>query len=266
VLKSLAFIAIASYLGLAAVLWLLQEKILFHPVPVFARTFPPAGWTLEEVRITAKDGTTLVGVLLKPPGDPAPLVIYYGGNAEEITAWAPVADQYGQRAMLLVNYRGYGHSAGSPSEKALVGDALEIYDWASKRPDIDASRIALHGRSLGSGIAVQVAAQRAVRALLLTSPYDSALEVARGIYPYLPIAWMLRHPFDSAAHAPRLKIPALVIYGTTDTIIPPRHSLRLADLWGGPTERVALSGQGHNDIDSDPKYYPALSGFLDRHL
>ncbi len=265
-LKSLAFIAIASYLGLAAVLWLLQEKILFYPQPVFARTHAPAGWSLEEVRITARDGTKLAGILVKPPGGPAPLVIYYGGNADEATAWAPVADRYGRRAVLLVNYRGYGNSAGSPSEKALVSDAVEIIDWASKRGDVDASRVALHGVSLGTGIAVQVAAQRPVRALLLTSPYDSVLNVAKAVYPFMPVAWLLRHPFDSAALAPRLKVPALVVFGTSDTIIGRKHSERLADLWGGPTERVALEGRDHNDIDGDPAYYPALSGFLDRHL
>lgn len=265
-LQSIAFIAIASYLGLAVVLWLLQEKLLFFPQPVFARTHAPAGWSLEEARITAKDGTKLAGILVKPPGEPAPLVIYYGGNADEATAWAPVADRYGRRALLLVNYRGFGHSEGSPSEKALVGDAVEILDWASKRTDIEGARVALHGVSLGTGIAVQVAAQRPVRALLLTSAFDSVLNVAKAVYPFMPVAWLLRHPFDSAAHAPAIKTPALFVYSPTDTIISSRHSERLAALWGGPVERLALEGRDHNDIDGDPKYNPALSGFLDRHL
>ena len=265
-LKSLAFIAIASYLGLAALLWLLQEKLLFHPQPIYTRAVSPTGWTVEDVRITARDGTKLAGVLMKPPGDRAPLVIYYGGNAEEVTGWARGADQYGARAVLLMNYRGFGESDGKPSEAALVSDALEVFDWAARRPDIDPARIALHGASLGSGVAVQTAAQRPAKVLMLASPYDSILEVARSRWPYLPIAWILRHPFDSTVHAPRLKMPALVLYGTADTLIDRGQSERLAGLLGGPVQRVPLEGLDHNDVAGSPAYFPAIAGFLDRHL
>jgi fermentation-respiration switch protein FrsA (DUF1100 family) len=266
VLKSLAFIAIASYAGLATLLWLLQERLLFHPQSAYGRIAPPFGWSAEEVALQAGDGTRLAGVLVRPPGSPRPLVIYYGGNAEEVTAWTGSADQYGSRAVLLVNYRGYGKSEGRPSERALVGDALTVFDWASRRADVDASRIALHGRSLGSGVAVQVAAQRPVRALLLTSPYDSIRAVAAAAYPFMPVGWLLRHPFDSARHAPALRQPALFLYGLQDTIIGAAHSERLAGAWGGVAERVPLEGRGHNDLDGDPRYFPALRGFLDRHL
>jgi pimeloyl-ACP methyl ester carboxylesterase len=165
-----------------------------------------------------------------------------------------------------VNYRGYGRSEGTPTEQALVADALDVFDWATGRRDIDAARIALHGCSLGSGVAVQAAAQRPVKAVILTSPYDSIRDVAKRRFPYMPIAWILRHPFDSLIHAPKLKAPALVLFGTGDTLIFREQSERLAGLWGGSVERVALEGRDHNDVASDPRYFPAISGFLDRHL
>jgi fermentation-respiration switch protein FrsA (DUF1100 family) len=223
---------------------------------------------LEDVAITMRDGTRLAGLLAIPAAVAKPaLVVYFGGNAEEVTAYAAQAQAlYGPRAALFVNYRGYGASAGRPGEAALVGDGAEIYDWAGRRADIDASRIALHGRSLGTGVAVQVAATRPARCVVLTSPFASALGVARELYPWLPVAWLLRHPFDSAARAPGIKVPALIITGSADTVIKPHHSERLAKAWGGPVDRLSLEGFGHNDLDLHPGYARAIRSFLDRCL
>ncbi|HEX5130230.1 MAG TPA: alpha/beta fold hydrolase [Usitatibacter sp.] len=204
---------------------------------------------------------------MRPSAARGPLVIYFGGNAEEVTESAhAVPEAHGDRAVLLVNYRGYGKSAGTPGEKALVADAIEIYDWAAKRPDVDPGRIAVHGRSLGSGVAVQLAAARPVRCVVLTTPFSSALDVARSAYPWLPVALLMRHPFDSIAHAPSLKMPMLVLMGEEDRVIPIASSERLASAWGGPVERLRLPGFGHNDIGLDPRYNATVKAFLDRNL
>lgn len=262
---TLAFAALAVWGGFAALLWALQEKVLFHPMPLTGPPRAPAGWSVEPVAFAAKDGTRLAGVLVKPPGPPAPLVLYFGGNGEEVTAYASGATNYGNRALLLVNYRGYGESGGTPGETALVSDGLEIFDWAKQRTDIDAGRIALMGASLGSGVAVQVAAQRSPKAIVLVSPYDSIADVAAVTYPWLPVRWLVRHPFDSAARAPAIKVPALFVVGTADTLIRPAHSRRLASLWGTPVEMLELEGLGHNDIGG-MRYHEAIRGFLDKHL
>jgi uncharacterized protein len=240
---------------------------MFYPRPVAGRPAAPVGWRLEAVSLRMADGTTLAGVLVLPPVERPPLVIYFGGNAEEVTEYASLAAAtYGERAVLYVNYRGYGDSEGRPGEKALVGDAAEIFDWVSRRPDIDTSRIALHGRSLGTGVAVQLAAARPARCVVLTSPFSSALDVAKEFYPWLPVSLLMRHRFDSAAHAPKLTMPALFLMGDADTLIPKRHSEKLASLWGGPAERVSFEGFGHNDLDLNPRYAVAIHEFLDRRL
>jgi hypothetical protein len=227
----------------------------------------PRGWRIEETKLRMRDGVQLAGVLVLPPVPRPPLVIYFGGNAEDAMLDAPNADQtYGPRAVLLVNYRGYGASGGRPGERALVGDALEIFDWASRRADLDGSRIAVHGRSLGSGVAVQLAAERPARCVVLTSPYSSAVDIAREVYPWLPVALLLRHPFDSASRAPRVKAPALMLIGEADRVIPPRHSHRLAALWGGPVEEVSFPGFGHDDLSLNPRYDAAIRTFLDHRL
>ena len=248
-------------------MWLAQESLLFYPQAAVPRPVAPAGWRLEDVSIAARDGKHLAGVLALPPASHPALVIFFGGNAQEVTSFVPsLQATYGERAVLLVNYRGYGASEGRPGEKALVADGIELFDWAARRTDIDASRIVLHGVSLGTGVAVQVAAARPARCVVLTSPFASALDIAREMYPWLPVAWLLRHPFDSAARAPALRMPALILMGGADTLIPPRHSQRLASLWGAPVERVSFEGFGHNDIDLNPRYAVTIREFLDGKL
>ncbi len=266
-LKAVLLAVLIGYLAVAALVWLAQERLIFLPMGPGAPGVAPPGWHLETVSFRASDGTALAGVLALPPIARPALVIYYGGNAEEVTAYASQADaSYGSRALLLVNYRGYGASQGSPGEKALIGDALEIFDWAAARGDIDATRVAVHGRSLGSAIAVPVAAAKRVKCTVLTSPFASARDVAAEIYPWLPVSWLLRHPFDSARLAPAITSPALFLAGDADNIIPKHHSDRLADRWGGPVERRSFPGFGHNDLDLNPRYGEAIRAFLDRCL
>jgi uncharacterized protein len=266
-LKDILLTVAIAYVAIALLVWLAQERLIFLPVGARSPPAAPPGWQLEKVMHRTSDGVELAGVLVLPPRRPAPLVVYYGGNAEEITPHAAeAAREYGERAVLLVNYRGYGESRGSPGERALVSDALELFDWVSARPEIDPARIAVHGRSLGSAVAVPVAAARNVKCVVLTSPFSSAREVASDIYFWLPVSLLLRHPFDSAALAPRIKAPALILVGEADTIIPRRHSERLADRWGGPVEKVFFPGFGHNDLDLNPRYGEAIRAFLERML
>ena len=264
---SLALAAVGAYAGVAFLVWAFQERLLFYPQAAGRAAAAPPGWTLERVRIAAADGTALAGVLVKPPVERPAAVLYFGGNAEEVTAYAAqAAASYGDRAALFVNYRGYGESAGTPGERALVADGAAAFDWLRARADVDGTRIALHGRSLGAGVAVQVAAQREPRCVVLTSPFDSARDVARRIYPWLPVSWLIRHPFDSHAHAPKLRLPALLLVGESDTLIPPAHSRRLAAAWGREAKVVAFPGMGHNDIAIHPRYDAEIHAFLDAHL
>ena len=267
ILGVLLLAAVAGYGGVVLLAWLGQEKLLFYPRPVESKPVAPAGWRIEEIAFTTRDGTRLAGVLVLPPVPKPPLVIYFGGNAEEVTAYAPMSNEYyANRAVLLVNYRGYGDSEGKPGEAALVSDGLELFDWARARGDIDGSRIAIHGRSLGSGVSVQVAAARPAKCVVLTSPFLSAREVARELYPWLPVSMLLRHPFDSAALAPGMKTPALFLMGSIDTLVPMRQSEQLAGLWGGLAVRAVFEGFGHNDIQVNPRYGSSIREFLDRCL
>jgi pimeloyl-ACP methyl ester carboxylesterase len=270
-LLSLAKIAAAVAIGLPLIVYLAQDSLIFHPQPLpdarraeIARRFPAA----VEVTINAADGAKLHGWLVRAAGsERAPLVLYHGGNAEEASHMLeaigdPVRGDTPGVAWLVINYRGYGASAGSPSQASLVADALAGYDHAATLPGIDAKRVFVFGRSLGSGVAVQLAAHRPVRGVILVSPYDSLAAVAKRYYWYLPVDWMLKHRFDSIGLAPQMSQPLLCFIAERDDVIPPEHAERLFAAWAGPKRRVLLGGAGHNTTDSAAGFWPAVREFL----
>ena len=197
---SIAKIVLGVAIGVPLFMWLFQERMLFFPRPLDSRPAPRPN--LEEVSIAAADGVKLRGWLVKGDGAPAPLLIYFGGNAEEVSWLTGVADQFAGWSLLLVNFRGYGESEGKPGENELLEDGLAIHDYAKRRRDVNPERIVAMGRSLGSGVAVHLAAHRSLRGVILVSPYDSIVAVAKGHYPFLPVSLMLRHRFDSLSRAP----------------------------------------------------------------
>ena len=217
-----------------------------------------------EVSLAAADGVRLHGWHLPAgaAGSARPLVIYFGGNAEEVSWMLEFAQIFAGWDLALINYRGYGSSAGKPSEKALLRDALAIYDHFVRRSGIDSTRVVVVGRSLGSGVATYLASQRPVRGVLLIAPFDSITEVAQNFYPFLPVRLMLGKLYDSAALAPSITAPLRMIVASRDEIIPARHSRRLFDLWGGPKEMVAIAGAGHNDLQQHREYWQAIRDFF----
>jgi hypothetical protein len=252
----------ALVLGVPGALYLAQDGMLFLPQPGPAR--PPqarAGRAVEPLEFTAADGVRVRGWLVRPARTLSPLVIYYGGNAEEVSwqASQPWPDDW---SLALVNYRGYGQSEGKPSEQALFADAELVFDALVARADVDRARIVLVGRSLGSGVATYVAARREVAGLVLISPYDSVTALAQRHYPFLPVGLLLKHPFDSLNRAPGIAAPLLAIVGERDGIIPPEHSLRLYEAWGGPKRWTSIPGAGHNDLGAQREFWGPIAEFL----
>ena len=262
----LLYTGAAIFVGLCAVLYLLQEQLIFLRPPLADEARHAAGLLpgISEVRIRTHDGKRLHGWLRRTEKDAKSqgLVIYFGGNAEEVSGQMHDAQMFAPWSFAAFNYRGYGLSEGYPSEAALTADALAIYDWLAKRDRIDPNRIVVFGRSLGSGVAVQLAASRPVRAVALVSPFDSLRSLARKQYPFVPVSLLLKHPFDSLARASGIEAPLLVIAGERDRLIPPEYSRRLHDAWAGPKRWTLIPGADHNDIHTRPEYWPEIREFL----
>ena len=258
------------YVGLCAVLYLLQESLIFprQPLADGARNAVRELPGVTEIEVAAQDGTRLHGWLRRPGGEnagdvpPRGLVIYFGGNAEEVSGLMSDAAQLAPWPVAAVNYRGYGLSEGRPSEAALAADAVAVYDRLAADAGADPKRIVVFGRSLGSGVAVQLAASRPVRAVILVSPFDSLRSIARRQYPIVPVSLLLKHPFDSLARAPGIEAPLLVLAGERDRLIPPAFSRRLHDAWSGPKRWEPIPGAGHDDIHTRRRYWPAMREFL----
>lgn len=250
------------------VLSMVGENLIYFPQPldplvrqgILAR-HPRA----KEVSLAAADGVRLHGWHLPAGASSArPLAIYFGGNAEEVSWMLEFAQVFAGWDLALINYRGYGSSAGKPSEKALLRDSLTIYDHFVRQPGVDSVRVVVVGRSLGSGVATYLASQRSMRGVLLIAPFDSITEVAQNFYPFLPVRLMLGNLYDSAALAPSITAPLRMIVASRDEIIPARHSRRLFDVWGGPKEMVTIAGAGHNDLQQHREYWQAIRDFLQR--
>jgi pimeloyl-ACP methyl ester carboxylesterase len=247
-------------LGVPAAAWFAQERLIFFPQPVASTTHLPARASALEV--IAADGAHLRGWIVKGTATPAPAVIYFGGNAEEVS-WT-LADAHWPREWTIVgvNYRGYGTSEGTPGEAALISDALAIYDALTRREDIDPRRVVVFGRSLGTAIAAHLAAERPIAGAILVSPYDNLAAVGKEHYPWLPVSLLLRHRFDALADAKRNRMPLLAIVGGSDSIIPTERSRALFDAWAGPKSWHVEAGANHNDFGSGDAYWKSIAGFL----
>jgi pimeloyl-ACP methyl ester carboxylesterase len=257
---SIVKILLGAAIGVPLFMWFFQERMLFFPRPLDSR--PASRSNVEEVDIVAADGVKLRGWLVKGDGAPAPLVIYFGGNAEEVSWLVDLAGQFAGWSLLLVNYRGYGESEGKPGEKELLEDGLMIHDYAKGRPDVNSGRIVAMGRSLGSGVAVHLAAHRRLQGVLLVSPYDSIVAVAKRHYPFLPVSLMLRHRFDSLASVPQINAPLLCLVASEDRVIPRAHSRALFEAWRGAKSWHEVPRSDHDSIAGEPEYWRSIADFL----
>jgi pimeloyl-ACP methyl ester carboxylesterase len=247
-------------LGVPAWAWFTQERMLFFPQPVSSTLHLPSRAMPLEVIVA--DGTHLRGWIVKGAAAPSATVIYFGGNAEEVS-WT-LADARWPRDWTIVgvNYRGYGTSEGKPGQTALSADALAIYDAVTRHDDIDPRRIVVFGRSLGTAIAVHLAAERKVAGAVLVSTYDSMTAIGKLHYPWLPVSLLLRHPFDALPEATKNRMPLLAIAGERDSIIPPERSRALFDAWAGPKTWLAIPRVGHNDLSDTDAFWQAIARFL----
>ena len=250
VVLGLLVVLVVGYATLLAVLYAKQRSLLFHPQ--FTRNPPLAPEFALDV-----EGAVLRGWVVNPGH--AQALLYFGGNGEDVSLarddvarWAPGHTVY------LVSYRGYGHSSGEPSEQAMAADAKALFDHVAARH----STVDAFGRSLGSGVAVHVAAARPVRRLALVTPFDSVRRVAQGHYPWAPLAYLLKDPFESWRRAPMLGMPVFVVIAGQDDVTPPEHAETLIRALPSPPEVLRLPRAQHSNVQVFPAYESALQRFF----
>jgi uncharacterized protein len=246
---TIAAVVAAIYLVLCAALFLFQRSLIYFPQPGSLGQGAPT-------IVLPVDGATVL-VTVRPHDGPNALV-YFGGNAEDVSfSLVGLSDAFPNHAIYLLRYRGYGGSTGKPSEAALFGDALVLFD----RVHAEHKDVTVIGRSLGSGLAVRLASVRPVSRLVLVTPYDSIQELAARQFPIFPVRWLLRDKFESGKYAPQVTAPTLLIAAEHDEVIP-RASTEalLACFRGGVASLRVVVGTGHNTISESPLYTPLLTG------
>jgi pimeloyl-ACP methyl ester carboxylesterase len=250
-LKFLGIIMVAGlvfYVAACIALFLGQRSMIYYP-PAQAALAAPLVSTLEAP-----------GAVLRVSERPLAgrqAVIYFGGNAEDVSTSLPLlAQAFPRHALYLLHYRGYAGSTGSPTEADLVADALLLFDRvAAYHPEI-----VVVGRSLGSGVALQLASRRPVHRLVLVTPYDSVLELAGRQFPWVPVRWLLKDRYESGLYAAKIEVPTVVLAAENDEVIPAWSTQRLVSRFAPGVASVrVIPGAGHNTISASPAYVAALA-------
>jgi hypothetical protein len=241
--RAIAVVALAALLGGCG-----MYRGFVYPAPEEA---PPAlNADFEPIEACAHDGAAVHAYLLAPPDARASVVVLLHGNGETMEHRAGLARDL--RAMgygvALVEYRGYGKSRGAPppDERGLYMDAAAVLELLAAR-GIGAERIVLMGISLGTGVAAQMAACGAARALVLVSPFTSLTAAAHHVVSWLPTGWLVPDRYDTLGKAARIQVPTLVVHGAADDLVPVDMGLQVAAAIPRAEIKV-VQGAGHNDL------------------
>jgi len=257
-LIQLIFLIVIFYVLCMIFMYLRQDALIFYPNTALHEGHGEDGvvdYSLERGEVTLR------GWLVNPAYAREKLLIYYGGNAEDVFL---NTDEFKgiQAATLFVAYRGYGPSGGRPGEAELFADALAVFDDVRGRYAPD--RVFLIGRSLGSGVASFVASRREAQGAVLVTPFDSIENVAKSLYPWFPVSFFLRHRFASLDYVRDIRCPLLVLYGGKDQVISPARTKNLIEHIRGEKEVVYLAAADHGTIDMYPAYWEAILRFINR--
>ena len=207
------------------------------------------------------DGVTLHGWLAMPRGYVSGAILYFNGRRESPTTIFRFLSSLKNQAVAVFNYRGLGPSTGTPSEKKLVDDGFFVLDWLCARTRLPLSSIIIVGRSLGSGIAIQVSAARQVAGLILISPFDSLVNVIRKCIWFFP-SFLLEDKFYSVGHISKVRCPVLSITGARDTTIPTELTRTLFDHWDGQLAEHQVPEGRHRGLLRYPSVENAVASFL----
>jgi uncharacterized protein len=244
-------VALIGYVGMCIAMYVFQRSLIYYPQP---RAVTAAESTLK----LPVDGAEVV-VTVRPLVGPK-AIVYFGGNGEDVSQnLDSYAAAFPDHALYLMHYRGYGGSTGQPTEKANVADGLALFETVRALH----TDVAIFGRSLGTGVALQVASQVAASRLVLISPYDSIVEIGAQMYPLLPVRWLALDTYESGRFAPRIRIPTTIIAAENDREIPRASTEKLLSRFDpGVAKMTVIEGVGHNDLGRNKKYRETLQAAL----
>jgi uncharacterized protein len=264
VLPLLGF-AVVGYAALVGGLYLFQRQLLYHPDRTRPQLFGLEQLGVRETMLPTEDGLSLLSWYL-PARPGRPVIAYFHGNGGHIGYRAERLLRFSREGygMLMAEYRGYGGNPGTPSEAGFYADGRAVLAFLD-RAGVASSRVVLYGESLGSGVAVALAVEHEIAALVLEAPFTSVAEVAQCHFRYVPASRMVIDRFDSLSRIGRVKAPILVLHGERDRIVPVRFGRALLDAAPEPKEAWFAPEAGHENL---PRYgsLDAVVVFIERRL
>jgi uncharacterized protein len=265
VLYALLGSAVAGYGVLVCGLYVFQRHLLYFPDVARPELGDLAALGVREITLKTADRLSLLSWYLPPP-DGRPVIAYFHGNGGHIGYRAGRLRQFARKGygVLMTEYRGYGGNPGAPTEPGLVSDGAAALDFLGGE-GIRPNRLVIYGESLGSGVAVLLAAEREVASLILEAPFTSVAEVAQYHYSFMPASALVRDRFDSLARIGNVKAPILVLHGQRDRVVPLRFGRVLFNAAPEPKELWLAREAGHENLI---RYgaFEAVLDFLRRHV
>jgi len=252
------------YGSVAGGAYALQRRLQYHPDRRLAEPEEVGLAGFSRVAVPTPDGLRLVAWQAAARGE-RPVIVYLQGNAEGLAARHERFRLFHAAGfgVLALGYRGFSGSAGTPSEAGFATDAEAAVSFL-EAAGVQASRIVIYGESLGTGLAIRLAAKGRATAVILESPYTSAVDVARRTYWFLPVSLLMKDQFRSIAMAPRVAVPAFVFHGTADQVVPFAQGEAIYAALGGPKEFHAIAGGTHVEPLTEP-LWDLMQGFIKRH-
>jgi len=246
----------------------MEEKFIFFPVAEIERTPKSVGLVFDDVFFTTADGVRLNGWFAPYPGTKITLLWFHGnaGNISHRVEGMKLLHDRVKANVFIIDYRGYGRSEGTVSEKGTYEDARAALRYLRSRKDLQAKYMVLFGQSLGAAVATELAAGEDCLALILEAPFASIREMARVVFPMLPIGPLLRTRYDVAEKIKGVKAPILVLQGDRDEVIPVEQGKKVFAAAPSPKEFYAIRGAGHNDTFhvGGNAYFETIKSFIDR--
>ena len=260
-----------AYAVIVALVFVFQTRLVYFPEAAREITTTPQtyGLAYDSLSIRTEDGETLHGWWIPSANkDARGIVLLFHGNAGNISHRLDYARMFNQLgyATLLVDYRGYGQSSGSPSEQGTYRDALAAWEWLTQSRGAKAADIIIAGESLGGGVASWLAVRHSPRALLLMSTFTSIPDMAAKIYPLLPVRLITRIEYDNLANIRQIKAPVLIAHSRDDDLVPFAHGQALFAAASEPKQFLEMRG-GHNEgfIFAREDWAGAVANFLEKH-
>ena len=246
-IKILFSIAIA-YITVVTIAYFFQRHLLFFPTPYPGKPSEYGLDSFEEVNLTATDGTML-NAWLKRPDPGKATILFFQGNGDTLANYPDFFRALGNAGLgvLAVNYRSYGGSEGIPTEENIYSDSEDAFQFLETN---GFKKIIVLGRSLGSGVAVNIATKKNVAGVILLSPYTSIMKRASELYWFLPVRFISNYKFNSLEKISRITVPILLVHGSLDTLLPPSNSNELMAAVTSPKKELKLySDSDHNNIN-----------------